>query len=479
MKVKLLENLRNFYKDAIIQADKYPVKAYIFTEPDDNGRMTEFIKILLQHRIKVYRTSKDLSKNGLMYSAENSFIVPLQQPEYRFIRSLFEPVKEFTDSTFYDISTWVLPMSFNINYTGITLAREMEGLTGAEITQAPVSAGTLIASENPYAFLFEWNEYYAPKALYAIQNAGIITRVSNEKFTYSDLNKTFNYGTVVVPVAGQSILPDSLTGLMKKVAEECGITIYGVSTGLTSGGIDLGSNKIMVLKKPSVAMFAGSGANSSDAGEIWHLLDTRFNVPVTMITASGFNQLDMDRYNVLIITGSPDINPAGVEKIKTWNRKGGTIIGFENGNNWLSGNNLTEIEFVPSVTAKVDKGVYVNRSADGQVQQIPGSIFETKLDLSHPLCFGYTRDILPVFKSTTSAAKKNSNIYNNPVIYSDSPLLSGYCTPENIQRLKGSAFASVNSNRIISIYDNTNFRAIWYGTNKIFLNAIFFGQIIR
>jgi len=32
---------------------------------------------------------------------------------------------------------------------------------------------------------------------------------------------------------------------------------------------------------------------------------------------------------------------------------------------------------------------------------------------------------------------------------------------------------------VISLYDNTNFRAYWYGTNKVFMNAVFFGQIIR
>jgi hypothetical protein len=76
------------------------------------------------------------------------------------------------------------------------------------------------------------------------------------------------------------------------------------------------------------------------------------------------------------------------------------------------------------------------------------------------------------------AAKKDTTRYNNPLIYTDNPLLSGYCTPQNIERIKGSAFASVHGNRVISIYDNTNFRATWYGTNKVFLNAIFFGQIL-
>jgi hypothetical protein len=32
--------------------------------------------------------------------------------------------------------------------------------------------------------------------------------------------------------------------------------------------------------------------------------------------------------------------------------------------------------------------------------------------------------------------------------------------------------------KVINMADNTNFRAFWYGTNKLFANAIFFGNII-
>ncbi|MCX6259761.1 MAG: M14 family zinc carboxypeptidase [Bacteroidia bacterium] len=178
MKDKLLESQRNFYKEALTLADKYPVKAYIFNEPSDNARVSEFINILLQHRIKVFRTGRDYTKSGIAYKAENSYIVPLKQTEYRFIRSLLEPVTEFTDSIFYDTSTWVLPMSFNLNCSPLTIPKEMEGLTGAEITSAPVPQGKLDSPENPYAYLFEWNEYYAPKVLYFLQNKGLKTRVA-------------------------------------------------------------------------------------------------------------------------------------------------------------------------------------------------------------------------------------------------------------------------------------------------------------
>lgn len=481
MKDKLLESQRNFYKEALILADKHPVKAYIFNEPSDNARVSEFINILMQHKIKVFRTGHDYTKNGIDYKAENSYIVPLKQTEYRFIRSLFEPVTEFTDSIFYDTSTWVLPMSFNLNCSPLTIPKEMEGLTGAEITSAPVPQGKLDSPENPYAYLFEWNEYYSPKALYFLQNKGLKTRVATESFVYDDgsLKKTFSAGTIVVPVTGQQVSGNDLYILMQNTVKECGITVYGVQTGMTKEGIDLGSSKITVLEKPSVVMIIGDGTNSSDAGEIWHMLDTRFNMPVTMITASRFSIADLDRYNVLIITGSPDISSAGLENIRAWNRNKGTIIGYESGNSWLQKNKFAEIEFIPAVPDKKKDGVYLNKFADSQVQQIPGSIFQTKLDLTHPLCYGYTRDIMPVFKSTATVAKKDPNIYNNPIQYTNAPLLSGYCTKENIERIKGTPFASVHGSRVISLYDNTNFRAYWYGTNKVFMNAIFFGQIIK
>jgi hypothetical protein len=481
LKDRLLESQRNFYKTTLSRSEKYPVRAFVFSEPSDNSRLSEFINILLRHQIRVYKTSRDIEKNGMLYESGNSYLVPLNQPEFLFIRSLFEPVVNFTDSAFYDISTWCLPMSFNINCSTVTASKELDGLTGSEVTAPPFQEGKLFAEEKPYAYLFEWSDYYSPKALYLLQNKGLITRVSTEGFIYNDgiLNKTFSAGTIVVPATGQPVSGPDLQDLMENTAKECSIKIFGVTTGLTKKGIDLGSNRIIVLDKPSVAMIIGEGINSSVAGEIWHLLDSRFSIPVTMIRASQFGTINLDRYNVLIINGSPEISQAGLEKIKNWNQSGKVIIGVESGNKWLNKNKFAEIEFIPEASPKRINGIYGNKTGDNQVHQIPGSIFRTELDLTHPLCFGFTRDQLPVFKSTVTIAKKEANAYNNPIRYTDDPLLSGFCSKENLERIKGSAFASVHGNRIISIYDDPNFRAIWYGTNKVFLNALFFGQILR
>ena len=480
MREKLLENQRKFYRDALALADKHPVKAYIFTEPDDISKLSEFIRILKGHRIKIYKTQRDISRDGVTYKAQNSFIVPLRQDEYRFARSLFDPVKNFTDSTFYDVSTWVLPMSFNIQYSALNMSREIEGLQGEEIMGPPVAEGKISGPEDPYAYLFEWNEYFAPKALYELQNAGIRTRVSTGKFSFrnSTIDHNFSYGTIMIHTEDQPLAGAELRKIVASVAEKCRLTVYGVNTGFTESGMDLGSGNFSVLEKPSVAMIAGDGTSSSDAGEIWHMFDTRFNIPLTMITAQRFGNVNLSRYNVLIVAGSPDLGPAAIENIKAWNRQGGTIIAYKGGNSWLVRNKLAEIDFIAASGSKLKEGVFAERSVNNQSMQNPGSIFSVKLDLTHPLCYGYTRNILPVFKSGTSAAGKVADIYNNPAVYTADPLMSGYCPKENSDRFKGTAFLSVHRGRVISIYDNTNFRAIWYGTNKIFLNAVFFGQLL-
>lgn len=480
MREKLLENQRKFYRDALALADKHPVKAYIFTEPDDKGRLSEFIRILKGHRIKIFKTVKDITRDGITYKAQNSYVVPLRQDEYRFARSLFDPVKEFIDSTFYDVSTWVLPMSFNIQYSALNVSRELDGLQGEEIKEAPVSENKISGPQDPYAYLFEWNEYFAPKALYELQIAGIRTRVSTGEFSFrnSTLDHTFSYGTIMIHANDQPFKGDELRKIIGSVAEKCGLTVYGVNTGFTESGMDLGSGNFRVLEKPSVVMIAGDGISSSDAGEIWHMFDTRFKIPVTMITAQRFGSVNLSRYNVLIVAGSPDLGASAIENIKAWNRQGGTIIAYKGGNSWLQRNKLAEIDFIAAAGSKLKEGVFAERSVNNQARQNPGSIFSVKLDLTHPLCYGYTRNILPVFKSGTSAAAKVADIYNNPAVYTADPLLSGYCTKENSDRLKGTAFLSVHRGRVISIYDNTNFRAIWYGTNKIFLNAVFFGQLL-
>ncbi|MFM7329070.1 MAG: hypothetical protein ACKO3B_10100, partial [Bacteroidota bacterium] len=60
-------------------------------------------------------------------------------------------------------------------------------------------------------------------------------------------------------------------------------------------------------------------------------------------------------------------------------------------------------------------------------------------------------------------------------------LIGGYLHKTQIQRVANSAaiaFHPEGAGRVILFADNPNFRGIWYGTNKLFLNALFFGHLV-
>ena len=124
---------------------------------------------------------------------------------------------------------------------------------------------------------------------------------------------------------------------------------------------------------------------------------------------------------------------------------------------------------------------FEERSAFFGAQRIGGAIFNTKIDRSHPVNYGLTGENMPIFRNSTIFIEKDHESYNNPILYTDNPLLSGYISEENLELLKSTSPVKINKigkGKVIYLTDNTNFRAFWYGTNKILMNAIFFGSIM-
>ena len=74
------------------------------------------------------------------------------------------------------------------------------------------------------------------------------------------------------------------------------------------------------------------------------------------------------------------------------------------------------------------------------------------------------------------------NLSSSPAKYTDEPLLSGYISAANLEAIKGTSTVRVSAlgrGRVVSLVDNPNFRAFWYGTNKLMMNAIFFARVVN
>ena len=185
-------------------------------------------------------------------------------------------------------------------------------------------------------------------------------------------------GSIFFPTRIQGLRPDSLHSLMVKAAEKAGIDIYSVTTSYTIHGIDMGSDGFAPLDKPKILMVAGPGIDSRDAGEIWHLLDYRFNIPVTKVEQERMGGIDLSRYNTIILPPGryEAIGKPIVEALSRWVRNGGTLIALEDANNWLQRNDIVKIEFV-EVPEFDDPDMlpYSGRSHVMGARRIPGTIF--------------------------------------------------------------------------------------------------------
>lgn len=482
MREEFLNYQRQFFKDAIAEAGRDANKAIIFGSSKDRGKSFHLAEIVARQQIDIYKVPSTQTINGKTFEADASYIVPLNQANYRLIKGMFEKRTQFKDSLFYDISSWTFPLAFGLEYEEM---KTMPAL-GEKVTTAVLPAGKRIGGKSDYAYVFESTHYYAPRAIYRLLDAGLRVKVATDPFYHSDGRK-FERGTLLIQVAGQDKNPEVIEYLINEMVSKDGIDVIAFNTGLDYKGVSLGSSSFMNVRKPTIAMLVGDGVSATDAGEVWHLLDTRFQMPLTLLTVEAFNRVNINKYNTLIIPptwGSLSINDAAKEKLKTWIQGGGIVIGLENAMNWLTTAGLAKFDMKKDDETKaVTKArSYADIDEYTGAQETSGAIFEANADLSHPLLFGYYTAKLPVFKSNNLFMEKTKNTYGNPLVFTSSPLLSGYISKENYSKLKEASFIGVSSlgqGRVIGFTDNLCFRAFWFGTNKMLMNAIFFGPIIN
>ncbi len=486
LREELHEYKRSFYRDSYQEARQAGTKAYVFGEEFDRARTWHLADMIYPHGIDIFELSEDIEINNQTFREGRAYIVPVEQPQAKLIESMFERRTTFEDSLFYDVSTWTLPYAFNLPFEELGSRQFSNDLLGEKMEASPLPSGELIGGRSNYAYLFEWDEYYVPRALYRLQQAGLRTMVASSPFslmTSAGLQE-FDYGTILVSLGIQDEDEEVAHQAIRKIVENDAITVYSVQTGLAQEGIDLGSPSFQMLDKPEIAVIAGRGTSQTEVGEIWHLFDRRMEVPVTILEKDRLAGVDLGLYNVLVFASGNynDLTDSTEEKIGSWVNGGGTLIAIRGAIGWARDAGLASFEYKSRSTPNLGPQPYADLSDLRGAQVIGGSIFHALLDITHPLGYGYRDEDIKVFRNSTTFVETANNPFATPLYYQDeNPLASGYISDVNLETIGGSASVIVSSKgngRVITMTDNPNFRAFWFGTNKLFLNAVFFGHTI-
>ena len=492
-KAAILDYQAEFVNSTMSMAKDDDTHGFVVSASNDSGRFLAFTNLLKQHDIAFDVITKDTSVNDVKVKANNAIFVPAEQPQYRLVKSIFSTQTSFENNTFYDVSTWNLALAFNLNYT----AAEKGDMRGVKRTNIESFDGTLAnvdlpdVDEDAYAYAFSWQPYYSPALLQTLLEKGVQVRSSEKSFAAVSMdNSVINFpaGSVVVPTGLSQ--PNNIATIIRQVSEQVQVPVYSLKSGLTPSGNDLGSRSMSPIKAPSVLIVGGEGTREYDVGEIWHYFDTKLGLSASIVEQQKLMRAlrdDSTHYTHIIFpNGRYSFSEKENLELKRWVEAGGVAIGQKSALRYFAENDWLDIDIVgrDAIDNAFDESTlsYGDGSALYAKKLVAGAIYEADVDTTHPLFYGYTKDTLPLFKTSNMIVKNEYSPFTTPARYTKSPLMAGFSdtamvalvaeTPAVIAEKQGRGV-------VIGFTDNTQFRGYWYGTNKMLANAIYQSHFIR
>ena len=501
LKNELLNYQRDFYQSVRRKKAK---GHYLATIEGDKTRLVEFVRVLRGHQITVELLAKDAMAGGAEYKAGVTLAIPADQIQSTYLSAIWRRQLNFQEKVFYDVSTWTLPLAFGLTHT----TEPVRGLTTEKLSEQ-LSPQSKELARSSVGYLIDWRDSATPKFLYQLMDTEVKIRVATRPLT-ADVKKqgvrSFGYGTLFVSPQLTEDFPEDALKILDSAAR-AGVGVYSAESSTTPIGIDLGSRYFKIISKPNVLLVSGAGTNAYRAGEIWHLLDTRVQMPVTRVGLDRLRNIDLSNYtHVLLADPLKSSQEDLVTKIVSFVRSGGIMwVQGDRAIKWSNKQSVSDIIFKESKSAR-DRSALEKKMKDPHVpvkeleallperksfaasqtdsahRLVRGAILRGLIDVSHPLGYGFESNELPVLRRNATFVARSKNAYATPLLYADSPLMSGYMSDENRDLAAGSAGILVDSKgegAIVLSLDIPAFRAHWWGTQKLLLNTIFFGGLIN
>ncbi len=516
-----LRDFYGFFKDALQEGAAGPVKAYVVSPETDPGRALKMVRLLQRQGVEILRSTESLSLNGLRtYFSDGttskkfpvgSYVIPMNQPAKRLITTLMEQEPALSDTMFYDISSWALPVAYGVETYWSAQPVASTSVKPLEREDEPVK-GRIVGEKASYAYLLKNASNDALAGLAYLLQHDVKVNVALKEFTLK--GEQFPRGSLIIPVAANG--PD-LESSIKALSETFRLTIYAANTGFTESGITLGSDRAVRLKRPRIIVVTNSPVGSEAFGAIWSMFDAQYGIDFVPMKLSQLRNADLHDYTAIIF---PDDNSDGsgyrsqldsnaVQRIKTWIIGGGTFIGIEGGAAFAS----ASVGKIASIKLKekkkdekkkddskkpddkkeaekkeeklsdeeLEKRMTVEeKERKNRLDEIPGTMMRVKIDRTHPLGFGYDHDAAVL--KTTKTMFELSDHGHNVGIYTKSPRLSGYISKENEKMLEETPFLvheQLGGGNVILFADDPNFRLFFDGLNKLFLNSVLLMPSIR
>lgn len=484
--------LLNYFKNARSQStQKGNTKAYIIPN-NSNDFSYDVVNLMLKHNVQVEQAKEDFTiKNTYSYwdgqptnrrFSEGDFIIKTDQPAHLFINTLFRRQMEIRDSVMYDMSSWSVPLAYNLD-AGWTTSEV--GVQTDRVYEPLAQPQGIYNERANYAYVINWEQRHAPKALARLWDHGYKVRSAEKGFSKN--GQQFSKGSLVVLLGRNKHKGETIHADMVAIANVAQVKIAGFNTGRMDIGSDLGSPSMRPIEEPKVALLMDVPFNSYTAGQLWFLFDQFTEFGISRIRANDLTSIKLHEYDVIIMPGmwgNGGLDETTSELLKNWVHYGGTLVGTENAGAWLtkerSGiSNAALFSPKDDVSEEVKDVAYTryeDREEISGLRRIPGAAFKGIIDNSHPLAFGM-QDRLYSLKFGKNGIQPDESFYTVGYYHKEANevLASGYASNENKEHAAGKAFAAVDNvgeGKVVMLLDNTQYRMFWIGPARFVQNAV-------
>ncbi|HEX6940127.1 MAG TPA: M14 family metallopeptidase [Longimicrobiales bacterium] len=453
----------------------------------DASRAEALVDLLRRQGILVQRASRAFRADAEAHPGfparrefpAGTYRVPARQPRGRLATTLLQP-ETVLDATFsYDISAWSLPFAYGVeaHRAGRVPDAGWQNLDEATATVAAKAAPTATAGE-PYGYLVapSFSAWPALVRFLVDGGRGIV------------LDEPFHAAGRAWP-AGTFFLPRFLNADLSRRVREAALDAHAVptSTGFTPDGNDLGTEDAYLIERPEVAVLTGDGVSPTSYGTHWFFLERTLGLPFDALPADRLGAADLGRYDVLVLPdlGRAALDEARLERIKTWVRRGGTLVAVAGAAaavaEEVAGIKLRRDDDAAADTASALRGRKA-RELERWEQEVPGTILAVRLDPAHPLAFGAGVDGDPERMYVLHNAGRTfepDDAFESVAYFPDGlEKVSGVISERNLERLSRSAWLAtrrVGDGRVILFADDPLFRHFWYAGFQPYTNALLIG----
>jgi hypothetical protein len=551
-----------FRRRAVTDGRSGPIRRVVIAPARYPVRAAELVSALLRAGIEVRRASSGFSSARAHAYADDAvstrrfdagaYVVDLDQPQGKVAKAILEPSHtldsafartqiaklernqrrgkeaESEQYEFYDVTAWSLPVAFGVDaywtddaspVAGELVALPADAAAGTQSLDRDAGelrvdgGGGIVAGRGATsAYLFSPERNGAPRLAYQLLAEGFRVAVASQPVDAG--GRTWPRGTYVVRVARND---STLATRIDSLARARAVEVTGVNTAQAgTGQYGIGSESILDIPAPNIAVIADEGVSQTDYGAIWYSLERRFGVRFTPLAVSDLDR-DLSKYTAILLPSGrySRVSKDAVERIRTWVRNGGTLVTMGAASAWAAeeGVALTSARRVsaessatraepaparpragtpaaapdPTPSAEARDRLaeelipYRSTSASSDTpESVPGIHADVVLDRTHWLTAGYDAPRLTVLVEGDRFLRPSRDGENVAVFPATGPLVrAGFAWPGNTERLlRGTALLidePTGSGHVVLFANEPLFRGWWRALDKMVLNALVLG----